>query len=151
MRKEILPIYKPKAPPDIKETNPGKNSKHVCEICTHIERIEVERKALEGWRFCDIIEDHRWISSIKVVKAHIVETGLAGDLETIRKIDSRKELEEIIRAGKRSIEKGKVYARDVIDAVKALNELSNKDKTRSVWDFINDTRLNDSPDRTISQ
>ena len=109
---------------------------HNCTVCRHPDREEIERKYADGWRLCDILRAHPWMKSESPLVAHLEITGLKDALAIKRNINSEEILERIVRAGLPVLEEGKVYPRDIIDAIKALNELKNKDRTDSLWELI---------------
>lgn len=138
IRKDIHPGYHPTANPPLgvgpRPTTTVKP--HNCMICRHPDREEIERQYADGWRLCDILRAHPWLKSESPLVDHIAITGLKDALAVKRTIDSEEILERIIRAGLPVLEEGKVYPRDIIDAIKALNELKNKDRTDSLWELI---------------
>lgn len=109
---------------------------HNCIICRHPEREEIERQYADGWRLNDITRAHPWIKSNSPLQDHFAAIGIKDELEKRREINSEEILERIVRAGLPVLEEGKVYPRDIIDAIKALNELKGKDRTESLWDLI---------------
>ncbi len=109
---------------------------HNCMICRHRDREEIERKYADGWRLCDIVRAHPWLKSERSVADHVEITGLKEAVAKKRNIDTEEILERIVRAGLPILEEGKVYPRDIIDAIKALNELKGKERTDNLWELI---------------
>jgi len=109
---------------------------HNCMVCRHPDKEEIERKYTDGWRLCDIVRAHPWLKSTNPLVGHIEITGLKETAAKKRIIDTQEILERIVRAGLPVLEDGKVYPRDIIDAIKALNELKGKDRTDSLWELI---------------
>ena len=121
--------------------------KHNCMICRHVECDEINRKILDGWRYSDIIRQHPWIRSSHTIPDHATCLGLQKDLEKIREIKLKKILTDIIRAGLPTLDEGKVYPRDIIEAVKALSDLEKKGDVKKLWQMIEYGR-NDAPDES---
>lgn len=136
MRKDTHPGYHPKS----KNVAGSKISTvvrpHNCMICRHPEKLEIERKFLEGWRLCDITRSHPWIKHDDYISIHMEIVGLKDEINKKRQIDAEEILERIIRSGLPTLESGKVYPRDMIEAIKALNELKGKEKSGAIWNII---------------
>lgn len=141
MRKDTKPGYRRNTP--TKENSSRGVRQHNCIICRHPEREAVEREYLEGWRLSDIRRKHPWVRSDSTFHDHLRILGLKDELKKRREIDAEEILERIIRAGLPVLDEGKVYPRDVIEAVKALNELKGKAKTGEIWRMIEFRRERD--------
>ncbi len=135
IRKDIRPGYHPYASVGV-DSRKGALIPHNCTICRHPDKEEIERKYSEGWRLTDIMRAHPWMKSLTPLQMHIEITGLKDAVAKQRVLDTQEILDRIIRAGLPVLEEGKVYPRDIIEAVKALNELKNKDRTDSLWELI---------------
>ena len=138
IRKDTHPGYHPNSNPIAQVgSRPHRTVQpHNCIICRHPDRSEIERKYAEGWRLSDIMRSHPWLKNDTSLQCHFEILGLTDALKEKRAIDSQEILERIVRAGLPVLEEGKVYPRDIIDAIKALNELKNKDRTDSLWELI---------------
>jgi len=121
-----------------------KPRKHNCLICRHVESDQVNRKVLEGWRYVDIMKAHPWIRHSTVIQEHVHCLGLKDDLAKIREIKLKKILEDIIRAGLPTLDEGKVYPRDMIEAAKALSELEKKGSVKRIWEMVEFSDRNDA-------
>lgn len=133
IRKDTKPRYHPrhKGLPGPQAAKP-----HNCLICRHVDKDEVERKYLEGWLISDIRRAHPWIRGHSAIQEHMEIVGGKDELAKRRAIDSKKILERIVRAGYPVLESGKVYPRDMIDAIKALHELAGKERTGEIWRLL---------------
>lgn len=133
--------------------------KHNCIICRHPEKTEVERKYADGWLVSDIVRQHPWIHNQFNLQEHLRITGIKEAVDKKREIDTEEILERIVRAGLPVLEEGKVYPRDMIEAIKAWNELKGRQKTSEIWRMVEfrrnadyakptkDTDSQDSPSR----
>lgn len=144
-----------------KDTEPGYSSeprssvaiergvkKHNCIICRHPEKDEVERKYTEGWLVSDIIRHHPWIHNQFNLQEHLRITGIKEAVQKKREIDTEEILERIVRAGLPILEEGKVYPRDMIEAIKAWNELKGRQKTGEIWRMVEFRRNADNSKST---
>lgn len=124
-------------------TGTGKPQTHSCIICRHIERETVERRYLEGWRIVDIMTAHPWIHSPSTIYDHLTIIGLRDAVTKKRELDTEELLERIIRAGLPGLDGKSVYPRDMIEAIKALNELKGKARTNDIWKIIQEHKDKD--------
>lgn len=113
---------------------------HVCLVCNHPDRSEIERKYLEGWRLIDIKREHPFFDSVAVLIEHAKATGIYEEAKRSRKINVKDVCEEIIRAGRVILDKNKIYPRDMLEAARILANLRGSDDIEEFWAVIKHKR-----------